>query len=863
MLKKFFKAKNAEGKKTPDGHKANGKKNEGKPGTHSKLLKRVVLATWVILLGPFIGVFFMLFIASYGLPDVEQLENPKLNLASEIYTSDNKLLGKYFTENRTNCTYAEISPYVIDCLVATEDERFYEHSGVDFEALGRVVKGVVTRSTSKGGGSTISQQLAKMLFPREDLGTLGLVKRKFQEWIIAAQIERRYTKEEIITMYLNKFDFLHLAVGIKSAARIYFNTTPDSLKLEQAAMLVGMAKNPSLYNPISNPKNATKRREVVLNQLLKAQGNPHIKTKLDRAGYDRLRQLPLGLVYTREDHVDGLAPYFREELRKDLAELFRQKDANGNYRFHKKDGSPYDVYSDGLKIYTTIDSRMQKYGEWAVQEYLRTFLQKSFDKDNKNWKRPPFANNITEDKIEQIMDRARKQSIKYKIYTGQVCGYCERSKDHITTRVQGTKKIFYCNYCKHITEAKSDEEIMKMFNTPQKMKVFKWNRPNNCVDTVMTLNDSIKYHMKVLQAALISIDPHTGFIKAWVGGPDYRYFKYDHVNARRQVGSTFKPFVYAAAFRDRLFNPCSEFLDIEHCIEVPHTAKTTKPWCPSNSGAAYSGAPIPLYFALPASMNNITAAIIKEEKAGTVIKMLESMGIEKGYLPAVPSICLGSCELSPYEMTGAQASFANKGIYIKPIMFTRIEDKNGNVIYDVEPETSEAMDEETAYMMLMVMKGATSGVINPHTGKAGGTAMRIRSSAKPYGGIKYPIAGKTGTAQDQTDGWFMGLTPDLVTGVWVGADNNAIHFRYTNDGMGTNTALPIWGYYMKKVYADKSIKISTGDFEKPQGYELFNCNDFEHQNTELLRGIDLKEVETDMLDKPGDTQPEDDDDLFN
>lgn len=833
-----------------------------KPASPNKLLKRIVMITWLILLGPFVAIGIMLLIASTNLPDIKELENPTFHLASEVYSADNALLGKYFKENRTNVEYKDISPFVIDCLVATEDERFYEHTGIDFTALMRVVKGVVTGNSGQGGGSTLTQQLAKMLFSEKPNGSMERIHQKFQEWIIATQIERRYTKQEILTMYVNKFDFVNNAHGIKSASRVYFNTTPDSLTLEQAALLVGMFQNPSRYNPIKFPENAKKRREIVLKQLLKNSSNPNIKTKLTEEQYHKIRQKPLGIEYVKVDHVEGLAPYFREELRKDLTQLFNEKDENGNYKIHKKDGTPYDVYEDGLKIYTTLDSRMQRYGEWAVQEHLKKELQKSFDKDQKRWKRAPFANHVHDTTVAKIMRNAVRSSNRYKMYTGKICGYCERVEKFINKSTENGKQVFTCTQCKHRQYGMNEAEIKKMFDTKFKMKVFAWNRPNNEFDTIMTPNDSIKYHMKFLQAALISIDPHTGFIKAWVGGPDYHHFKYDHVNARRQVGSTFKPFVYAAAFRDRLFNPCSEIPDVEHCIEVQHTAKTTKPWCPSNSGSAYSGAPIPLYFALPASMNNITAAIIKEEKAATVIKMLETMGIPKGYLPAVPSICLGSCELSPYEMTGAQASFANKGIYIKPIMYTRIEDKNGNVIYDVEPVTSEAMDEETAYMMCMVMKGATSGVTNPHTKQTGGTAMRIRSGAKPYGGIKYPIAGKTGTTQNQTDGWFMGLTPDLVTGVWVGADNSAVHFSRTDLGMGTATALPIWGYFMKKVYADKKLKISTGDFEQPEGYRLFDCSENMQGNSDLWKSVDLKEVETDMLKIDDGEQEEEDEDIF-
>lgn len=812
----------------------------------SKKTKRWILAIWwSLVLGPIVMVWLMLTLARWdGLPSLEELENPQSMLASEIYTADGVMMGKYFRENRSTVSFNELSPYVVDCLVATEDERFYEHTGVDYEAVGRVVKGVLSGSTSQGGGSTISQQLAKMLFPREKLSKFGLAKRKFKEWIMATRLERNFTKEEIITMYLNKFDFINNAVGIKSAARIYFNTTPDSLKIEEAAMLVGMLQNPSLYNPVKFPERAKKRREVVLKQLLKNNKNPRIRTKITEKQYHELRQKPIELEYQRVDHAEGIAPYFREELRKELVKMFNEQDDDGNYVYHKKNGQPYDIYEDGLKIYTTIDSRMQLYGEYAVQEHLQKELQRDFNKDQRRWKRPPFANHVTEDKVKEVMETAMKRSNRYKIYTGKRCAYCERGKDYIGLTLKGNKKYYACSYCKHEVPVLAESDIHKMFETPYKMKVFSWWKPELEFDTTMTPMDSIRYYKKFLQAALISIEPSTGFVKAWVGGTNFRHFQYDHVRARRQVGSTFKPFVYAAAFRDRLFNPCETVRDIEHCIEVPFTKNTTKPWCPSNSGMKYTGDPVPLYFALPASMNNITAAIIKKEKPATVIKMLESMGIEKGYLPPVPSICLGTCELSPYEITGAQATFANKGIYIKPIYIMRVEDKNGNVIFEVEPQTSEAMDEITAYSMLQVMKGATSGVVNPFNRAVGGTAVRIRSSAKPYGGIKTPIAGKTGTTQHQTDGWFMGLTPDLVTGVWVGCDDYGVHFSTTQLGMGTNMALPIWGYFMKKVYADKKLKVSQGDFESPDNYHEMNCEDFQLGNSDLWKSIRTDEVET-------------------
>jgi penicillin-binding protein 1A len=816
-----------------------------------KTQNRILILLWLIITGPVLGLMLMILIVSFDdLPTLEQLENPVSNLASEIISSDNQILGKYYEQNRTNVEYNQISPYVIDCLIATEDERFYNHSGVDVEAIFRVAKGVISSNTSQGGGSTLSQQLSKMLFPREKMNTWQMVKRKFKEWIISTRIEKSYTKEEILTMYLNQFDFLYNAVGIHSAARVYFNTTPDSLKLEQAAMLVGMAKNPSMYNPLKFEENAIKRREVVLKQLLKNNNNPHIKTKINRQQYDSLRLLPLAINYQKVDHQEGLAPYFREVLRTEITQLLNEKNENGEYKIRKKDGSKYDVYKDGLKIYTTIDTRMQKYAEWAVEEHLKKELQKEFDKDHKrfdkngqpkpNW---PFVTNykITQEKVDEVMNAAIKRSDRYLVMSGKKCGKCERNKDYIKKE----KGNYVCTYCKHETKIYTQDEIDKIMHTPTKMRVFSWYKKGYEFDTLMSPVDSIRYYKSFLLSGLISMDPKTGFVKAWVGGPYFKHFKLDHVKqTRRQVGSTFKPFVYAAAFRDRLFTPCSEAPNIEYCIEVPHTAKTTKPWCPKNPGVAYTGEQVPLYYALAASWNNITAYIIKHEKPATVVKMLENMGIPKGYLPPVPSICLGACELSVYEMTGAQSSFANKGVYIKPIYFTRIEDKNGNVIYDVEPEMSEAMDEETAYMMLQIMKGVTSGVVNPHNGKAAGTATRIRSN-KPYGNIKAPIAGKTGTTNDQSDGWFIGITPDLVTGVWVGCEDMIVRFSTTNLGQGANMALPIWGYYMNKVYADKSLKISQSDFEAPEGnsFDFARCKDFKTGGLDLIKLGKIDEFE--------------------
>lgn len=839
------------------------KEKKEKTGDQPELSRKariwVIILTWCFITGPIVFLLFYIWMLSFGdLPSTQQLEDPKSNLASEIWTSDDVMIGKYFRQNRSTAEYKELSPYLVACLVATEDERYFEHSGIDFKALPRVVGGVVMKDQSSGGGSTITQQLAKMLFPRQKMSGMEIINRKFKEWIIATRLERAYSKEEILTMYLNEFDFINNAVGIKSAARVYFSTTPDSLRLEQSAMLIGMAKNPSLFNPLRDSVKAKERRNTVLLQLLRNSEKEKILSllssnkidkkypKFTREDYDKLKDAPLGLKYQKVNHTEGIAPYFREELRKDLEALFDKKDASGNYVYHKRDGSKYDIYKDGLKIYVTLDSRMQRYAEWAVSEHLGKELQKDFDKDNKRWKRQPFSNDIDEEEVAKIIQTARVKSARGQIMKGKKCGYCERPKDYIKTTKRDGKTLFQCTYCQRERFDVSESEFQKAFEKPVKMTIFSWKKKGNEFDTIMSPNDSILYYKRFLQTGMISIEPQTGFIKAWVGGINFKHFQYDHVRAgKRQVGSTFKPFVYAAAFRERVFNPCDEILDIQHCIDIAVSPTKTKAWCPSNAGAAYSGAKTPLYFALAASMNNITAAIIKQLKAANVIKLVEDLGIPEGYLEKVPSICLGSCDLSVYQMTGAQSAFANKGIFIRPILFTRIEDRNGNVIFDVEPETKEAMDEETAFMMLGIMKGTTTGVINPHTGKAGGTAARIRSSAKAYGGLKTAIAGKTGTTQNQSDGWFMGLTPDLVTGVWVGCEDRSVRFSTVSLGMGTNMALPIFGYYMKKVYADKSLKISQSDFEAPEKYRSLDCNSGSN-NFELWKSINFNEVEMDV-----------------
>jgi len=852
----------------------------------------ICISIWIILFAPYIGLRFMLFLADDGnLPSIEILENPDSKLASQIYTSDGKMIGKYFIINRTNVSFNQLSPHLVNALVATEDERFYEHSGVDVRATFRVAKGVLT-GDDQGGGSTITQQLAKMLFPREkNLTKWGLVKRKFKEWIIADRLETSYTKNEIIAMYFNTFDFLNNAVGINSAAQVYFGKKPIELDLHESAMLVGMAKNPSLFNPLRDPDTVMHRREVVYSQMKKS-------NFINQKQYDSLRNLPLGLNYTRVDHQTGLAPYFRESLRGDVTQLFKKtdffcslyfygeeteegknylkydwKDVNGNtfdiykaiekrafqtihvynkelnqhfqlrvidaagdckvnfrkYRYCKTNGEPYDIYSDGLKIYTTIDSRMQEYAEYAVAEHLKFELQEDFFENNAKWKNPPFSNDLKPSKIDTIMMTAMRQSQLYKKLTGKVCARCERPKKFISEK----DGYYVCRAdgCNHKEPVRSEAEIKEIFNTTRKMKVFDWHSPNYEKDTVFTPMDSIRYYKGLLRAAMVSIDPKDGRVKAWVGGPHFQHFKYDMVKkGRRQVGSTFKPFIYATALEvtDGKITPCTMVPDIQHCVETPYNQYRNKMWCPGNSGSNFSGELTPIPYALASSMNNITAYIIGQEDGAMpelVYNRVAQLGIDTSLFEPVPSMALGVFDLSVYQMVGGMCSFVNDGVYVDPIYIEKIVDKEGNVIYAPDQDVVKVWNERTAYTMLSIMKKTTAGIQHPtlknkKSGRpaVGGTALRIRgkkTEKRPYAGLKMPIAGKTGTTQNQSDGWFMGLTPDLVTGVWVGAEDRSVRFRSLRLGMGTNMALPIFGYYMNQVYADSTLSISQGDFEKP------------------------------------------------
>lgn len=778
--------------------------------------KKVLLYFWILFVVLPVFLFFIVMLgAKTGtlgfdpLPSLQELENPKSNLASEIISGDGKVFGKYFKENRTTVKYGDLSPHLVHALVATEDERFYSHSGIDFRGLVRAV----VKLGRAGGASTITQQLAKMMFEHRASNIFQRIKQKLQEQIIAVELEKRYTKEEIITMYLNKFDFINNAVGIKSASNVYFNKEPIELEIQEAAMLVGMAKNPALFNPLRRPEMTQTRREVVLKQMEK---NDFITEEQ----YDSLRILPLGLDYKIVDHKEGLAPYFREILRAELQALFEQKDDDGNFIYTKKDGTPYNIYSDGLKIYTTIDSRMQEHAEWAVQEHIGKTLQEQFFNHLKKYrkKKYPFDSNITDEQYEQIMQISRARSQRYQILTGQECENCGRRGKF----VEEQDHYFQCvaEDCNYRRWAPEEDSIKIIFDTPTPMKVFTYQGDK---DTIMSPNDSLRYYKSFLQAGLMAVDPHTGYIKAWVGGTNFTNFSFDHVKtSRRQVGSTFKPFVYSLAIQNG-YSPCHEVTNTRYTFHKGEFG-ILQDWTPKNSDGLY-GCNVSLKYALANSMNSITAWIMKQFGPQAVVDQAKAMGITSP-LEAVPSLCLGVADLSVYEMVGANATMANKGVYIEPTMYTRIEDKHGNVIVDFKPKTNEAMSEETAYVMLDLMKGVVDGERNNCIGSlmktprnVSGTAMRLRGSiteSRPYTGHRYPIAGKTGTTQNNSDGWFMGLTPDLVTGVWVGAEERSIRFATTDMGQGANTALPIWGYFMQKVHADPKLKISSGDFEKPE-----------------------------------------------
>ncbi|MBN2682400.1 MAG: penicillin-binding protein [Bacteroidales bacterium] len=798
-----------------------------------KRYRKYIIAFWLIFLTPVVLLIIFFSMVSKGyfgyMPSFEELENPKSNLASIVISSDGDTIGSYFVENRTIVEYENISPNVIDALVATEDVRFYDHSGIDFRAMGRVFQGVIS-GNQQGGGSTISQQLAKLLFPRDDFSSAyDKATRKAKEWVIAVKLEKRYTKEEIITMYLNKFDFLNLAVGINSAAKVYFNTTPEKLTVNQAAMLIGMVKNPSLYNPLKRAEETKHRRNVVLSQMVKY-------GKLDQKAFDTLKVQPLGLDYQLVDHKEGIAPHLREYIRRTMsAKKPVRRDYSNIYQYYedsleweenslygwcnknrKPNGEPYDIYKDGLKIFTTINSKMQRYAEAAVLEHM-SFLQEKFFLDKKNNARAPFEWNkylVSDEEIEGIMNASMRNSGRY-----------------MDLKRAGWKK----------------EDIVASFHKPVEMKVFAYERkklPSKGneekydikmieIDTVMTPWDSMRYYKFYLRTGFMSFEPQTGFVRAYVGGTNFKHFQYDQVKqGKRQVGSTFKPFVYTLAMTNG-YSPCYTVSHVPVTIDLPDG----KTWSPRNAvSEKFTGKNVTLKWALAMSSNWITAWIMKRFKSPeAVVKIAKDMGVTS-HLDPVYAMCLGPDAISVYEMVGAYGTFANKGVFTKPIFVTRIEDSNGNVLGYFAPKRKMALDEKSAFLMLSLMEGVVQH----------GTSTSIRYQY----GLTNQIAGKTGTTNYSRDGWFIGITPNLVSGCWVGGEDRPISFSNMTYGQGARMALPIWAKYMNMVYADSTL---TGYSKK---------DIFEKPDTKLNIELDCSKYdrEMEMLEGMGD---EDDDEIMN
>ena len=800
------------------------------------------LLLWLVGLGPLLGLAGLVGLARMGdLPETEALANPKTDFATRVYSFDGKVLGRYYTENRSDARFETLPPHLVEALTSTEDARFYDHAGIDFIGLARAIAYMGKR----GGGSTVTQQLAKLLFT-DKYETTSFFERavlqKPKEWIIATRLERHYTKEEIVALYLNRYDFINQAVGIESAANVYFNKPASELNVQESAMLVGMLKNSALYNPLRRPELVRDRRNVVLAQMVKYD-------HLEPAVADSLQALPLGLQFQRVSHDEGAAPYFRETLRAELKKMLAEKDDDDAYVLAKADGSAYDIYRDGLRVITTIDSRMQAYAESAVHRHLAGELQESFERDLRE--RPedvaPFFEDIEPETRQAILDVAMRDSDRYKKGVGKLCPACNRPGYYIESIVMDDGRDgFKCGSekggCGHVWHAHTDKEMRDIFKRPVDMKVFSHQ---GAVDTVLSPLDSILHRKAILHAGLVSVEPATGHIKAWVGGIDYKHFQYDNVGqSRRQVGSTFKPFVYATALRLGA-EPCDEFPNQKTCIDLPRGSDPPR-WCPDNSDEDY-GEMVTLEYALANSMNTVTAKLIKDYGTRRVIDLAHALGIESD-IPNVPSIALGVAQLTLRELVSANASLVNQGVYVEPTFIARIEDRYGNAIYEPKQEIRQGLDDRTAYQVIQMMKGVVDGAWNEEKEKRMGTGIRLRydSDARDYDGIRAPMAGKTGTTQNNTDGWFMGLTPDLVTGVWVGAQDPTVRFSTTRLGQGANTGLPIYGFFMKDVYADETLAVSQEDFARPEsiGGDTLTCREIGE-----LRGPTF--------------DPLDDDDLFN
>lgn len=756
------------------------KKETKKQSVSPTFKKKFLCWFWGIFAGGILLVVLIFWMITKGwlgyLPPLDELQNPKNRFATEVFSSDMQSLGRFYRkENRVGVTYDQISPYMIDALIATEDARFYNHTGVDAKGLTRAIL-MLGRA---GGGSTITQQLAKQLWSPRANNIFERALQKPIEWVIATKLERLYSKEEILTMYLNQFDFLYNAVGVKSAAQVYFSTTPANLKIEEAATLVGLCKNPALYNPIRRPERALARRNTVLGQMCKYDYiTPEVR--------DSLQALPIEIKYQSVDHKQGLAPYFREYLRgvltakqpkasnypewnKQQYEIdLKQWKENPLYGFcnknHKPDGTPYDLYQDGLRIYTTIDSRMQQYAEEAVNEHIQV-LQKDFYKEKKGKSYAPFSRDLSREEIDGIMNRAMRQ----------------------TDRYRAMKK-----------DGKSETEIREAFNTPVEMRVFSYN---GMIDTVMTPLDSIRWNKYFLRCGFMSMDPHTGAVKAYVGGPNFAQFQYDMVNTgRRQIGSTVKPYLYTLAMDEGMW-PCDSTVNDSVTLIDGNGVR----WTPRDTHVKNRGEMVTLNWGLQQSSNWITAYLMSLYTPEQLVRLMRSFGIE-GQLDPVVSICLGPCEVSVKEMVDAYTTFPNKGIRVEPLYATRIEDNNGNVLATFTPKTYEIISETTAYKMIYMLRN-----VMDH-----GTGVRARLRY----GLKAPMGGKTGTSQNNSDGWFVGFTPSLVSGVWVGGEDRSIHFDRMALGQGANMALPIFSLYMQKVYADPNLGYDTAEqFDIPAWFD--------------------------------------------
>ena len=742
--------------------------------------KKFLVWFWGLLTAGILAIVLVFWMITKGwlgyLPPLEDLQNPKNKYATEVISADMQLLGRYYrNENRVSVDYTDISPNMINALIATEDARFYDHTGVDLKSLMRAIM----KLGRAGGGSTITQQLAKQLWSPRANNIFARAMQKPIEWVIATKLERLYSKEEILTMYLNQFDFLYNAVGIKSAAQVYFSTTPAELKLEEAAMLVGMCKNPSLYNPRRRPENALNRRNTVLNQMEKY-------NYITEEVCDSLKAMPIELKYQSVDHKQGIAPYLREYLRQVLTAKEpkksnysewnqlqyeidkRQWEENPLYGFcnknSKPDGTPYDLYHDGLRIYTTIDSRMQRYAEEAVNEHMQA-LQKSFFREKRKKSYAPFSKDLTTEEIDGIMNRSMRQTDRYR----------EMKK-----------------------KGMSESEIRTVFNTPVSMRIFSYD---GLIDTTMTPMDSIRWNKHFLRCGFMSMDAHSGAVKAYVGGPNFSHFQYDMVTSgRRQVGSTIKPYLFTLAMDEGMW-PCDSTVNDSITLIDGNGVR----WTPRDEHLENQGEMVTLNWGLEKSSNWITAYLMSLYTPEQLVRMMRSFGIE-GQLDPVVSLCLGPCEVSVKEMVDAYTTFPNKGIRVEPLYVTRIEDNNGNILATFTPKTYEIISETTSYKMIYMLRN-----VMDH-----GTGVRARFRY----GLKSPMGGKTGTSQNHSDGWFVGFTPSLVSGVWVGGEDRSIHFDNMSSGQGANMALPIWSIYMQKVLADEELGYDPQEqFDVPEWFD--------------------------------------------